>query len=406
MAGTGGTPGDPGSIASVLTSCRHTVVTAVVAAADRAVPAQTRITGTQRARYEASLNAVWSHVVDAFTEGGDVRKAGSRPLRETARICADHALTGDEILHVVRVGVRAALGHVLERCPPESVAGLMDFVSFCRPAVLALTHGAAAAYHPYLLERGRGVSDRELIGRALVCGSPADSAPTGLDPARFTPATVLLLSRRRHGDGSGEGAERVWRRVAERIEGDDVCWALVGDDLALVLPGAVDQHTADAVHRAAAQEAEAPLWTLVSPAVAMTEIRRTAADCQASMASVRRLDYPAGCYPTRSLLFERIVLSADPATLCQATWLIREAVADAKLADTLTAWIAHHGQRGDTAASLGIHPRTLDYRLRRIRALVGLDPTEPSAMSLLRCASIAWTADNTPDPAGRSPRPT
>lgn len=41
---------------------------------------------------------------------------------------------------------------------------------------------------------------------------------------------------------------------------------------------------------------------------------------------------------------------------------------------TLDAYYRHDMHRGATAAALNVHPRTLDYRLRRVRELTGIDP--------------------------------
>ncbi|MGI5460891.1 PucR family transcriptional regulator [Streptomyces sp. CA-249302] len=393
--------GELGAIVSFLSLHGREVVERLSAAADRSVPAHARIAGPQRTEYEDLLRALWSQLVEAFRDDKDCLEAGTRPLCEVTRILADHAFTGGEVLQVVRVGLKTACEYVLEQSPPELVVGLMAFVSYCQPAVRSLSHGAVAGYHRHLMERGQAASPHETVGQDLVCGNVADTGVAELGPARFTPSTVLFLSCRCH---SGEGAKHTWRRVAKGLEAEDVFWALVGDDLALVVPGRLGKRAADQLHRRVAQESDTAFWSLLSPPVGATEIQTVTRECQASLASLRRLGYPAQCYELRSLLFERIVLSADPGTLDQAIELIQRVTTDTKLADTLTAWIACHSHRVETACSLGIHPRTLDYRLRRIRTLVGLDPTESSAMSLLRCASIAWLADSAPP--SRPNRPT
>ncbi|WP_419197991.1 helix-turn-helix domain-containing protein [Nocardia vinacea] len=59
---------------------------------------------------------------------------------------------------------------------------------------------------------------------------------------------------------------------------------------------------------------------------------------------------------------------ADLEMLGKAKGLIHEIASETKLADTLAAWIAHDGYRTRAAETLNIHPRTLDYRLRRMVA--------------------------------------
>ncbi|MFH8451041.1 PucR family transcriptional regulator [Streptomyces fungicidicus] len=62
---------------------------------------------------------------------------------------------------------------------------------------------------------------------------------------------------------------------------------------------------------------------------------------------------------------------------------------------TLDAYYRHDMHRGATAAALNVHPRTLDYRLRRVRELTGTDPGSTRGVRILtsvvtRHLSEAW----------------
>lgn len=66
------------------------------------------------------------------------------------------------------------------------------------------------------------------------------------------------------------------------------------------------------------------------------------------------------------------------------------------LVTTLDAYYRHDLNRVRTAASLRIHPRTLDYRLQRARDLGGVDPSSPHGIRILtavvaRVLAGAWT---------------
>jgi len=50
---------------------------------------------------------------------------------------------------------------------------------------------------------------------------------------------------------------------------------------------------------------------------------------------------------------------------------------------TLEAYLAQDLDRRRTAASLHVHPNTLDYRLKRIVELTGLEPATTSGLQLL-----------------------
>nr|WP_171396865.1 PucR family transcriptional regulator [Streptomyces asoensis] len=62
---------------------------------------------------------------------------------------------------------------------------------------------------------------------------------------------------------------------------------------------------------------------------------------------------------------------------------------------TLDAYYRHDMNRGSAATALNVHPRTLDYRLRRVRELTGIDPGSTHGVRVLssvvtRSLSRAW----------------
>ncbi|MCX5370395.1 CdaR family transcriptional regulator [Streptomyces sp. NBC_00103] len=63
---------------------------------------------------------------------------------------------------------------------------------------------------------------------------------------------------------------------------------------------------------------------------------------------------------------------------------------------TLDAYYRHDMNRGSAATALNVHPRTLDYRLRRVRELTGIDPGSTHGVRILSAAvtrslSRAWS---------------
>ena len=59
------------------------------------------------------------------------------------------------------------------------------------------------------------------------------------------------------------------------------------------------------------------------------------------------------------------------------------------LPHTLEVYLANDLDRRRTAAALHVHPNTLDYRLRRIVELTGLDPSTTRGLQLLGAALAA-----------------
>ncbi|MFD7659723.1 PucR family transcriptional regulator, partial [Actinosynnema sp. NPDC059797] len=86
-------------------------------------------------------------------------------------------------------------------------------------------------------------------------------------------------------------------------------------------------------------------------------------------------------------------------------WLRRVAARLAggpELVETLECYYRNDMSRSRTAASLNVHPRTLDYRLRRVRELVGIDPHSTAGIRVLGTAVSRFLSDR---PAGRVPTP-
>jgi hypothetical protein len=88
----------------------------------------------------------------------------------------------------------------------------------------------------------------------------------------------------------------------------------------------------------------------------------------------------------------RIVLHADESALAdlRARALaplaaLKEGTRD-KLADTLRAWLLHHGRRDEVAAALFVHPQTVRYRMGQLRELYGDRLEDPDTVLALTIA--------------------
>jgi PucR C-terminal helix-turn-helix domain len=77
-----------------------------------------------------------------------------------------------------------------------------------------------------------------------------------------------------------------------------------------------------------------------------------------------------------------------------------------RLAETLRAWLDHHGSAPAAAAALDLHPQTVRHRLRRLRDVLGDELDDPAArfeLALaLRCAASPQT--RRPGPVAASAR--
>jgi len=102
---------------------------------------------------------------------------------------------------------------------------------------------------------------------------------------------------------------------------------------------------------------------------------------------------PTGVYRLSELLFQVQVTRPGPAR-AGLLEVIEPLAGQPDLLETLRVYAAASGRRGQAAERLHVHPNTLDYRLRRIRDLVGIDPTDIAGWTLLRSALLAHTHVN------------
>jgi DNA-binding PucR family transcriptional regulator len=65
---------------------------------------------------------------------------------------------------------------------------------------------------------------------------------------------------------------------------------------------------------------------------------------------------------------------------------------------TLEVYLANDLDRRRAAAQLHVHPNTLDYRLRRIVELTGIDPSTARGLQLMGAALSARRRGSTPGP--------
>ena len=100
-----------------------------------------------------------------------------------------------------------------------------------------------------------------------------------------------------------------------------------------------------------------------------------------------KLDRPPGLYLLRDVLLEYQLTHPSEAR-AELAALLEPLERNPDLLLTLDAYLAEDLDRRRTAAALHVHPNTLDYRLKRIVELTGLEPTTTTGLQLLAAASV------------------
>ncbi|MBY8859457.1 helix-turn-helix domain-containing protein [Nocardia sp. CA2R105] len=149
--------------------------------------------------------------------------------------------------------------------------------------------------------------------------------------------------------------------------------------------------------------AHAPVVAVAVPAQA-PGIPRATVVAHELLEIIHRLHYPPRLYRFRELSLEYQLTRPGPATEYLQT-VVERIAAHPDLLETLRLHIDNGFQRQTTARLLKIHCNTVDYRLRRIRELTGLDPNWPSGLWYLQSALIVHAyhcADLPPRPRART----
>ena len=103
---------------------------------------------------------------------------------------------------------------------------------------------------------------------------------------------------------------------------------------------------------------------------------------------VLRSARPPGLYLLDDVLFE-YQLSRPSDAHRQLAALLDPVAGKADLLRTLAEYLRSGLSRRRTAALLHVHPNTVDYRIRRVAQLTGLNPTRPSDLQHLSAALVA-----------------
>ncbi|MFG1910909.1 PucR family transcriptional regulator [Kribbella sp. NPDC048928] len=110
---------------------------------------------------------------------------------------------------------------------------------------------------------------------------------------------------------------------------------------------------------------------------------------------VRTHQLPPGVYELDDLLLEYQLSRPGPAHDRLASMLAPLAERDDLLA-TLRRYLANARNRRQTAAELHVHANTVDYRLRQVGRLTGLDPVRDDQLPRVVAALAAFDARRSP----------
>ena len=326
---------------------------------------------------------------------GDVRLSAARRAEERVPL--------DAVLTAYHVGARIGWEAIVEAAEPDET----DAVVAAGARVLAYAQQVTAEVAAAYLEEqqtiyGEERDARRALASALLSGEPAEALAARVGVAIAPAYVVVGLRIEPHPDESDRGvggaiaARRKVRRAQRALDewaGEPVIGLMDPLGGAVLLPA--DEETARPLAErlpelaaAISIAAGAEVTAGGSIAVGVHDVARAAAQAADVVRLARSLGRPPGGYLLRDVLLEYQLTRPSDAQSDLAQ-LLDPIDRNPDLPLTLEVYLEHDLDRRKTAAALHVHPNTLDYRLRRIVDLTGLDPSTTRGLQLLGAAVAA-----------------
>jgi hypothetical protein len=328
----------------------------------------TRITATNLRIVERMLR---TGVPPTEADLGDLAVSAARRAAEGVPLGA--------VLTAYSLGIRAMWHALLADAGPEDLADVLSATDLVLRFQQTATSVVATAYAE---ERqtifGHERDARHALVTALLAGDPvADRVPD-----RYAVVVLSLGRSSDEGTDAGISARRALRRVQDELH--SALHLLDAHGGVVLLP--VDQPVPALVDRLGVA-AGVPVVAayVLADTTDLPAAHRQARDV---LDVVVRLGRPPGAYRLEDVLLEYQLGRVTPATVALAALL--DPLADnPDLLPTLELYLAEDLNRRRTAARLHLHPNTVDYRLRRVVALTGLDPARPADVQHIGAALVA-----------------
>ncbi|MFF0271593.1 PucR family transcriptional regulator [Kribbella sp. NPDC004536] len=322
------------------------------------------------------------------------------PLRESATRRAEEGVPLEALLAAYHLGGRVCADHVAARFRPGE---LPDAIALNRLILDFLQRVTAVVSASYFAERqsiaGEDQATRQSVFAALLDGRPVDESAlrAGL---RLPPEYVVLgLAIGPHPDEQRPGvdAQIVGRRKLRRIRVEldrlpGSMAALSPDDGIALLPAPAGQLAG--LRRRLEQVAGVDVTFAVACA-APAEVPASVSLVRELLDLVRVHRRPRGVYELDDLLLEYQLSRPGPARERLAGMLAPLDQRDDLLA-TLRCYLGNARNRRQTAADLHLHANTVDYRLRQVGRLTGLDPGRDDQLPRVVAALVAFDARRSP----------
>ena len=330
--------------------------------------------------------------------------------RASAARRAEERVPLDSVITAYHIGGRIGWRALADEAKPSERDQLDDLAEGVMLYLQRVTGAVASAYleeqqHIY----GEQRDARRTLTESLITGPRDDETPwpphgqarrAGVHLASgymvLTLGMGATADERTAGVSGAVAGRRKVRRVQaalDRLAGEPVLNLLEADGGPVLFP--VGPDAAEEALRDASQLVDELAAAAAAPVLAGVAWGRGADGVAAAAAEARdvlelagRLRRPAGTYRLDDVLLEYAV-THPPDTAARLTHVLAPIDGRPDLVETLEQWYAADFDRRAAAAALNVHPNTLDYRLRRVAELTGMDPGSARGLQLLGAAMTA-----------------
>jgi hypothetical protein len=332
-------------------------------------------------------------------------------LRESAARRAEEGIPIDVVLTAYHVGIEVVWDTLTPDVRPEEVGDVMAVNAL---ALRYLELVAPAVGAGYIDERQTMFDDersaRHTLLSALLDGAPADVAAGQAGLALPACYFVLALAAGAHPDETARGVDpavagrRKLRRLRAELERHGrgpVLSSLTpeGGIALLPCPSAAEELTPADWARAerCVLDAGRAAGAVVTAGVCAAEpggVAEAVTLAQDVLAVALNFRRSPGTYRLDDVLLE-YQMSRPSVALDRLAAILRPIEGQDELLRTLEVYL-RCGSRRPTAAELHVHPNTVDYRLRKIAELTGVDPNRIGDIGLIGAALAARRATHRP----------
>lgn len=319
-------------------------------------------------------------------------------LRESAARRAEEGVPIDAVLTAYHLGARVCAEWLQRDARPDEIA---DLLAVQQLTIAFLERVSAAVAAGYFEERrtmfGDEHSARQSLLTDLLEGEPAEAAAQRACirlPCWYLILQLAIEEDPDEADGSVNTSVVLRRRLRrlrvelERQSSEPVLSMLTADGGIVLIP----QSQVDWPRSAKLVQSLASIGgTPVTAGAVATEPAQVAAGAVLAkeiLGVARAFGRPPGLYQLADLLVE-YQLTRPSAAREQLARLLDPVSADPDLVTTLRTFLDCGHNRQRAARLMHVHPNTVDYRLRKIAQLTGLDATRPQDLPRIVAALAA-----------------